>query len=79
MMVLERVPDWYRVDYDEVHEIHLEQWSNPPVFLVGDAAHGMTPNYGQGANCAVVEVLVLTTLLAKLFMMDRIGKTPVEA
>jgi 2-polyprenyl-6-methoxyphenol hydroxylase-like FAD-dependent oxidoreductase len=67
MTVLESVPDWHRVNYDEVHEIHLKQWSNPPVFLVGDAAHGMTPNYGQGANCAMVDALVLTTLLARAF------------
>jgi 2-polyprenyl-6-methoxyphenol hydroxylase-like FAD-dependent oxidoreductase len=65
--VLERVPDWNRVNYDEVHEIRLKQWSIPPVFLVGDAAHGMTPNYGQGANCAMVDALVLITLLARAF------------
>jgi 2-polyprenyl-6-methoxyphenol hydroxylase-like FAD-dependent oxidoreductase len=67
MTVLERVSDWHHVKYDEVHEIRLKQWSNPPVFLVGDAAHGMTPNYGQGANCAMVDALVLTTLLARAF------------
>jgi 2-polyprenyl-6-methoxyphenol hydroxylase-like FAD-dependent oxidoreductase len=67
MTVLERVPDWHRVGYDEVHEIRLKQWSNPPVFLVGNAAHAMTPNYGQGANCAMVDALVLMTLLARAF------------
>jgi 2-polyprenyl-6-methoxyphenol hydroxylase-like FAD-dependent oxidoreductase len=67
MTVLERVPDWHGVNYDELHEIRLKQWSNPPVFLIGDAAHGMTPNYGQGANCAMVDALVLITLLARAF------------
>ena len=67
MTVLERVSDWHRVSYDEVHEIRPKQWSNPPVFLVGDAAHAMTPNYGQGANCAMVDALVLITLLARAF------------
>jgi 2-polyprenyl-6-methoxyphenol hydroxylase-like FAD-dependent oxidoreductase len=67
MAVLERVPDWHRVNYDELHEIRLKRWSSPPVFLVGDAAHGMTPNYGQGANCAMVDALVLITLLARAF------------
>jgi len=43
MTVLERAPDWHRVNYDEIHEIRLKHWSNPPIFLVGDAAHGMTP------------------------------------
>jgi 2-polyprenyl-6-methoxyphenol hydroxylase-like FAD-dependent oxidoreductase len=67
MAVLERVPDWYRVNYDELHEIRLKRWSGPPVFLVGDAAHGMTPDYGQGANCAMVDALLLITLLARAF------------
>lgn len=67
MAVLERVPDWQRVNYDELHEIRLKRWSSPPVFLVGDAAHGMTPDYGQGANCAMVDALVLITLLARAF------------
>jgi 2-polyprenyl-6-methoxyphenol hydroxylase-like FAD-dependent oxidoreductase len=67
IMVLERVPDWRRVNYDEPQEIRLKRWSYPPVFLIGDAAHGMTPDYGQGANCAMVDALVLSTLLTRAF------------
>jgi 2-polyprenyl-6-methoxyphenol hydroxylase-like FAD-dependent oxidoreductase len=67
MTVLERVPDWRGVNYDELQEIRLKQWSKCPVFLIGDAAHAMTPNYGQGANCAMVDALVLSTLLARAF------------
>jgi len=78
MTVLERVSDWHRVSYDEVHEIRPKQWSNPPVFLVGDAAHAMTPNYGQGANCAMVDALVLITLLARAFQDGLIWKRPLE-
>ena len=32
MAVLERVPDWHRVNYAELHEIRLKRWSSPPYF-----------------------------------------------
>jgi 2-polyprenyl-6-methoxyphenol hydroxylase-like FAD-dependent oxidoreductase len=59
------VPDWERASYDELHELHLDRWVAPPVFVIGDAAHAMTPNLGQGANCAMVDALVAVRLLAE--------------
>jgi 2-polyprenyl-6-methoxyphenol hydroxylase-like FAD-dependent oxidoreductase len=63
--VLAAVGDWRRVNYDEPLEVQARQWSCPPVFLVGDAAHAMTPYLGQGANSALVDALVLSRLLAQ--------------
>jgi salicylate hydroxylase len=63
--VLGAVGDWSRVNYDEPLEVQARQWSHPPVFLVGDAAHAMTPYLGQGANSALVDALVLSRLLAQ--------------
>jgi 2-polyprenyl-6-methoxyphenol hydroxylase-like FAD-dependent oxidoreductase len=62
--VLAAVQDWSRVNYDEPVEVQARWWSRPPVFLVGDAAHAMTPYLGQGANSALVDALVLSRLLA---------------
>jgi 2-polyprenyl-6-methoxyphenol hydroxylase-like FAD-dependent oxidoreductase len=42
----------------------MAHWYQTPLFLVGDAAHAMTPNMGQGANSAMVDALVLVRLLA---------------
>jgi len=39
-------------------------WARGPVVLVGDAAHPMTPNLGQGTCQAVEDALVLSRLLA---------------
>ena len=43
----------------------MKRWHRLPVFFVGDSAHAMRPNYGQGANCAMVDALVLMRLLAE--------------
>jgi 2-polyprenyl-6-methoxyphenol hydroxylase-like FAD-dependent oxidoreductase len=59
------VRDWSRVNYDEPLQVQARQWYRPPVFLVGDAAHAMTPYLGQGANSALVDALVLSRLLAQ--------------
>ncbi|HUA34739.1 MAG TPA: NAD(P)/FAD-dependent oxidoreductase [Candidatus Binataceae bacterium] len=63
--LLNSVADWSRVNYDELHEIRCREWARPPVFVVGDAAHAMTPNLGQGANSAMVDAIVLVRLLAE--------------
>jgi 2-polyprenyl-6-methoxyphenol hydroxylase-like FAD-dependent oxidoreductase len=62
---LHRVRDWNAVNYDEPVEVRLSRWYSPPAFFIGDAAHAMTPNYGQGANAAMVDAVVLVTLLAR--------------
>ena len=64
-VLLGAVSDWSRVNYDELHEVRLSEWAKPPIFAVGDAAHAMTPNLGQGANTAMVDALVLTRLIAE--------------
>ena len=63
--ILAAVQDWSRVNYDEPVEVQARRWCHPPVFLVGDAAHAMTPYLGQGANSALVDALVLSRLLAQ--------------
>jgi kynurenine 3-monooxygenase len=40
------------------------------VVILGDAAHSMVPFYGQGLNCGLEDVRILTTL------MDQQGVTP---
>ncbi|MDQ6785615.1 MAG: FAD-dependent monooxygenase [Acidobacteriota bacterium] len=63
--ILRGVSDWQKINYSELFEIHAPDWAKPPVFLVGDAAHAMTPNVGQGANSAMVDALILMKMLAQ--------------
>jgi len=62
--VLHHVKDWAQVNYDEPEQVQVTRWYFERTFLIGDAAHAMTPNYGQGANAAMVDAVVLTALLA---------------
>ena len=42
------------------------QWSNGRVCLLGDAAHPMMPNLGQGGGMAIEDALVLSQEIARL-------------
>ncbi len=48
----------------EIEEIWLDQWARGRVVLLGDAAHAMTPNIGQGAGMAMEDAAVLAEQLA---------------
>lgn len=65
MRILRAVPDWDMVNYAELSEIEMPRWADPPFFFIGDAAHAMTPNLGQGANSALVDAYLLVRLLAE--------------
>lgn len=64
MRMFASVKDWQNAVYDELTDLRAETWHRGPLFLVGDAAHAMTPNLGQGANSAMVDAVVLMRLLA---------------
>jgi 2-polyprenyl-6-methoxyphenol hydroxylase-like FAD-dependent oxidoreductase len=45
---------------NDIYELkHLRQWSHGRVTLLGDAAHAMTPNLGQGACQAIEDAIEL--------------------
>ncbi|HYX49535.1 MAG TPA: FAD-dependent monooxygenase, partial [Ktedonobacteraceae bacterium] len=49
---------------NDIYELqHLHQWSHERVTLLGDAAHAMTPNLGQGACQAIEDAVTLADCL----------------
>ena len=49
--------------YDRFDMIKLKRWSAGRVAIVGDAAHSLPPNIGQGGGCAMMNALSLAVYL----------------
>lgn len=62
--VLEHQDDWSGLVRLLHRSVRCERWSRGNVILIGDAAHAMSPNLGQGANCALVDALALACHIA---------------
>jgi len=49
--------------YDRFEYIRLKRWSAGKVAVIGDAAHAIPPNIGQGGGCAMMNALSLAVYL----------------
>jgi 2-polyprenyl-6-methoxyphenol hydroxylase-like FAD-dependent oxidoreductase len=49
--------------YDRFEYIKLRRWSAGKVAAIGDAAHALPPNIGQGGGCAMMNALSLSVYL----------------
>jgi len=61
---------------NDIYELkHLHQWSHGRVTLLGDAAHAMTPNLGQGACQAIEDAVALADCLKGITSISEALKT----
>lgn len=67
--LIERVGDESR--YDRFEYIKLRRWSSGKVAAIGDAAHAIPPNIGQGAGCAMMNALSLAVYLDKFSQTEK--------
>jgi 2-polyprenyl-6-methoxyphenol hydroxylase-like FAD-dependent oxidoreductase len=49
--------------HHDLEELHSPVWGSGKVLLIGDAAHAMTPNLGQGAAMGIEDAAVLPQVL----------------
>ncbi|MBX3230631.1 MAG: FAD-dependent monooxygenase [Labilithrix sp.] len=68
--ILARLERWEDLLVNPVLSVHCLWWWSERQVLVGDAAHAMAPNLGQGANSALVDVAVLLDELRRATRLE---------
>jgi FAD-dependent urate hydroxylase len=61
--LLDQLDDPAQVHAAPIEQVAEERWGRGAVVLVGDAAHGMSPNMAEGASLAFEDALVLAASL----------------
>jgi 2-polyprenyl-6-methoxyphenol hydroxylase-like FAD-dependent oxidoreductase len=55
--------DWGAAHWERFRILRLAAWSRGRAAVLGDAAHAMPPNLGQGGGCALMNALGLAVAL----------------
>jgi 2-polyprenyl-6-methoxyphenol hydroxylase-like FAD-dependent oxidoreductase len=63
--LLEEITSFDQLALATYRDVVMRPWHKGRVLVLGDAAHGTSPQLGQGANLALIDALTITHCLAK--------------
>lgn len=69
--ILDQLNDPEQITFAEYYDVVLKKPFDARVLYIGDAAHAMSPQLGQGANLALYDALVLDEVLGEIDDVDR--------
>lgn len=62
---LNQIESVQQLQHAGYHDVRMKQWHGERVALLGDAAHALSPQLGQGVNLALVDAAVLCQCLER--------------
>ena len=62
--ILDQLPSTEALLFAGYRDVRFTRWNAGNVVFIGDAAHAMSPQLGQGSNLALVDALVLSRCIA---------------
>ena len=63
--LLDQIESWDQVLTARYGDVRMRRWHGDGVVVLGDAAHAMSPQLGQGVNLALADALCLADCLAR--------------
>ncbi len=68
--VLDHIRSKEQIAFATYRDVKMKQFNHGQVVFIGDAAHGMSPQLGQGANMALIDAYYLSQLVRERSTLD---------